>query len=135
MKVIHTTTCANCERKVPALWESEGLPDSGLFFQKNSMGYYAGFFDNYPFDNDDEGYFICHDCAVLFMQTFPGLAKQLLPRRGGHPTTSDYPTPPCCAWAWTWDTEAPCPKCGQAITCIANDKIEWDRKECPCDKL
>lgn len=131
----HTTTCANCEREVPSFYESGGLADSGLFFSPNSMGYYAGFFDNYPPDDDDNGYSICHDCVVLFMQALPGLAKRLLPSGGGHPIIGEYPTKPCCAWAWTWDTEAPCPKCGKVIVCIANSKIEWDRQECSCNRL
>lgn len=43
-----TVTCDNCEREVHSVYMGVDLPNSGLFFSPNSMGYYAGFFDNFP---------------------------------------------------------------------------------------
>jgi len=129
MTEVFTITCDNCEREVKSVYMGVDLPDSGLCFSPYDMGYYAGFFDNFPPDNQDV-YCICHDCSVVFMLALPGLAKRLLPLRGGHPILGNYPDPPCCAWAWTWDEEAPCPKCGQATVCLANHDLEWEKQEC-----
>lgn len=131
-----TTTCANCEREVKSVYHGVDLPDSGLYLSPNSMGYYAGFFDNFPPDEEGKfGYAICHDCSVVMMLALPGLAKRLLPHGGGHPIEGEYPDPPCCAWAWTWDTEAPCSGCGGATTYVANHYGGWDERECPCRRL
>ena len=127
-----TTVCANCEREVPALWESGGLADSGLFFDPNTLGYYAGFFDNFP--PADDGFCICHDCSVVFMKALPGLAKRLLPLRGGHPMDDSYPNPPCCEWAWAWDESEVCEKHGVTVL-RGNDEGGWDRRKCPCAEL
>lgn len=131
-----TTTCDNCEREVKSVYMGVDLPDSGLYFSPNSMGYYAGFFDNFPpHEGEEHGYSVCHECAITFMRAMPGLAKRLLPRGGGHPIEGNYPDPPCCPWAWTWDEEAPCPKCGAVTVCIANMEMKWDKQECSCARL
>lgn len=131
-----TTTCDNCEREVKSVYMGVDMPDSGLYFSPNSMGYYAGFFDNFPpHEGEEHGYSVCHECAITFMRAMPGLAKRLLPRGGGHPIEGNYPDPPCCPWAWTWDEEAPCPKCGAVTVCIANMEMKWDKQECSCARL
>lgn len=133
------TVCANCEREVPPVYPGVDLPEAGLYFSPNSMGYYAGFFDNFPPDEEEKfGFAICHDCAVIFMLALPGLSKRLLPSRGGHPSKdflNGIPPKACCAWTWTWDQEAPCPECGEAGVYLSNFEGGWDRRECPCGRL
>lgn len=133
-----TMPCENCGNEVPRVWPDTELPMCGFTFNKHSLGYYAGFSDNFPSENPDEDWItICHDCSVVFMRALPGLANKVLPLRGGHP---NYPKDesihiaPCCEWAWTWDEDAPCDRCGAAGVYLANHELKWERRTCPCEK-
>lgn len=128
-----TVICDNCGGEAPRVWNDVSLPIAGMTFSKQSLGYYAGFFDNFPAD-DDNWISVCHDCAVTLMKAMPGLADKLLPFRGGHPAEHDYPAPPCCAWAWTWDEETHCPDCGGVTVMLATHDLTWEPRPCPCQK-
>ena len=128
-----TVICDNCGGEAPRVWNDVSLPVGGMTFNKNSLGYYAGFFDNYPQENE-EWLSICHECSVTFMTTMSGLASKLLPLRGGHPAEDFESDTPCCAWAWKWDEEAPCSNCGGATILLATHDLTWEVRPCSCPK-
>lgn len=108
-----TKTCNNCGAEAQATQQDGNFIDGGLSIDLVNMGHYGGMWDNFPADGREGRVHICHDCAVLFMRTFPGLAKIALPQGGGHPNNIHLPVsedrdidnPSCCEFAWTWDTE------------------------------
>jgi hypothetical protein len=108
-----TKTCNNCGAEAQATQQGGNFIDGGLSIHLPSMGHYGGFWDDYTDSERNFVSHICHDCSVLFMRTFPGLAKLILPHGGGHPNNchlSDKGAegtyePSCCEFAWTWDTE------------------------------
>ena len=126
--------CDNCWHEVQPVADWAPLPVGGLWFSQKDLGYYDGFFDVFPSvgcEPTELG--LCHECCVLFMEALPGLADKLLPLRGGHPTrpwVQGTASPPCCAWAWTWDEEAPCGVCAQSSVYVANANGEWEKREC-----
>ncbi len=87
--------CTNCGGQSPALWKDGQASVAGMAINRAMVGYYDGFMDS--FGHDDEWAFICHDCSLLLMRTMSGLAKFLLPDRGGHPVSGEEP---CCEFAW-----------------------------------
>lgn len=126
--------CDNCEKENQSVIDSVPLPVGGLWFSQQALGYFNGFFDVLPSLGSESAEFaICHSCCVLFMEALPGLAHKLLPLRGGHPThpwVQGTATPPCCAWAWTWDEEAPCGECAQSSVYVANANGAWEKGKC-----
>jgi hypothetical protein len=127
-----TVICDNCGGEAPRVWNDVSLPIAGMTFNNDSLGYYAGFFDCYP--PEENWLSICHDCAVTFMKTMSGLASKLLPMRGGHPNENFESDAPCCAWAWKWDEEVPCSDCGAATVLLGTHDLTWEVRPCPCPK-
>lgn len=87
--------CQGCEAMVPITQQEEdsGLPDNGLIL--TLRGWYGGFFDTMPWEQDDT-LLLCHDCAVRVFDAVPALAK----RRGLHPDDER-----CCTYWWTVEND------------------------------
>jgi len=97
----HTVICTACERIVP----SAGInpyPDNGWVMRFDDFGYYGGFTDNIDAHLDgrmSSRWFLCHDCVVKFLATFPNLARTI--HKGGHGRSGEADTShPCCEWEW-----------------------------------
>lgn len=82
-------------------------PERGWILPYKQFGYYGGFDDSGLFD-DGEDWWLCHDCVLKFMDTFPLLAEQMvggLHPNGNEPHDDDEDGtnyPPCCRFAWTF---------------------------------
>jgi len=67
-----------------------------------TFGYYSGFSDDIEpmLDNRiSKKWFMCHDCVVKFLETFPMLGETV--HKGGHSIRCDKDnSKPCCNWAW-----------------------------------
>ena len=110
--------CTNCGGMSPALWEDGNLIDGGLVISSYDIGYYGGFMDT--FAEEPKNVFLCHDCSLLLMRTMTGLAKFLLPNRGGHPVNDNKP---CCEYAWTFLTD----ENGESDAFVVGDDGEWKK--------
>ena len=93
-KMLPENICSECGSD-PA--SSPRLPDCGLSFTPNEFGYYGGFTDSQPWlgAQDGDWVFLCHDCSLKLVRTFPSIAKAL--GRKLHPCDTDIP---CCEFAW-----------------------------------
>lgn len=126
--------CMNCGAEAPTTQSGSNYIDGGLSLDLLNMGHYGGLWDNFPADGREGLAHICHDCAVLFMRTFPGLAKMILPQGGGHPNGVHLPpeesdgvnTPSCCEYAWTWDPEEK-DEDGQSQTYFGTTDGSWEK--------
>jgi hypothetical protein len=106
-----TTKCDNCNKQVPSQrLQGEGYPDNGLEIFPLTFGYYGGFIDNLPLDEDKpsgERVVFCHDCSVSLFRQFPSMLKGLGISLGEvasnplgfgfHPCEGDTP---CCEFSW-----------------------------------
>ena len=115
----NTAKCTNCGLDSPVMG---GHPDDDPFFQGGlivsevEIGYYGGFTDGF---GDDKSADLCHDCSLLLMRTMSGLAKYLLPNRGGHPCSTEIP---CCEYAWSFRTD----ENGETIVVLGTTEGTWE---------
>lgn len=86
--------CNACGRDYP-IANGQSAPEHGWYLPYTRFGYYNGFDDSF----ESAKWFLCHDCVVKFLDTFPLLAKDL---QGCHPCNSETP---CCQYAWKWDSD------------------------------
>lgn len=101
--------CTNCGLKSPAFerygGDKSGLHENGIVIALNSIGYYGGFLDSEWGDLENEKVaHLCHDCSLLLMRTMSGLAKYLMPNRGGHPFQGGSEAP-CCEYTWSFHSD------------------------------
>ena len=111
-----TVDCSACgathNKHLITLGSGEELAEpapSGWFLPYKHFGYYNGFDDDIGVligGDNYEHWWLCHDCVVKFLTTFPLLAEKM-GDRGCHPNTTGTGTEvaSCCRWAWTWVTE------------------------------
>lgn len=106
-----TIKCDNCRKQVDTnSFQGENFPDNGLEIYPLTFGYYGGFLDNFPTDNDKpmgERVVFCHECARDLFRIFPSLLKGIQATladatRGNifyglHPCEAETP---CCEFAW-----------------------------------
>ena len=106
-----TTNCDNCNTQVSSEpLQGEGYPDNGLELFPLTFGYYGGFIDNLPLDEEKpsgERVVFCHDCSVSLFRQFPSILKGLGISLGEmesnplgfgfHPCKGDTP---CCEFSW-----------------------------------
>lgn len=92
------TQCSECGKTQSTGGKQEEVLDNGLMFCPTDMGYYGGFVDSFP---QDEQVFVrlCHDCSVRLVRWFPSVAKAL-GTDNGHPCDEDLP---CCEFAWKFE--------------------------------
>ena len=97
-----TKNCDNCGAEAPATQQDGNFIDGGWVVVHRSLGFYGGFSDPFPEEDETTEAHLCHDCCVIMMRAMPGLARRIVP---GHPNLNDgegTEVPPCCEWAWTW---------------------------------
>lgn len=115
-----TVKCDGCDRMVSSQYD--GLPDRGLVFDFQAMGYYNGFTDNNPWESEEERrkpLLICHDCVNNMLSSMPAIAEKIGP--GQHPI-SQQETTPCCNYAWTFHKD---PATDQLIDMHSDGKGGW----------
>lgn len=93
--------CNGCGKIVPGESVNPHLPEAGLEMDFQNAGYYGGFTDNEPWEQDKSKRRgttkLCHDCVSNIMAVLPALAKSFGP--GHHLSlTEDHP---CCPHSWT----------------------------------
>lgn len=111
-------SCDGCNRSVKAQTGNPHLPDRGLLFPFQDVGYYGGFTDNEPWEKErQEPFKLCHDCVVNVLNAVPELAKKITP--GHHPSPTQEA--PCCNWAWSWVKDED----GKNITVHADGNGGW----------
>jgi hypothetical protein len=95
----------------------EFIFDNGWVMKSKQFGYYGGFDDEMFADEDEErdDWFMCHDCIVVLLETFPKLGATI--SKGSHPCENDTP---CCRWAWR-SIDIPDGRTFQ----LSNDNGEW----------
>ena len=101
--------CTNCGGVSPEfeLYEGQnsGLHENGLVIALKDIAYYGGFMDSEWGELEQEKVaHLCHGCSLLLMRTMSGLAKFLLPNRGGHPFEGGTASP-CCEYTWSFHTD------------------------------
>jgi len=91
----------------------EFIFDNGWVMKSKQFGYYGGFDDEMFTDEDEErdDWFMCHDCIVVLLETFPKLGATV--GKGSHPCEDETP---CCQWAWRTS--------GDTLQ-FANTELEW----------
>jgi len=126
-----TTKCDNCNKRVPSEpLQGEGYPDNGLEIFPLIFGYYGGFLDNFPTDEDKpagDRVVFCHDCSVALFRQFPSLLGGLDPTLpsdntgatvyGLHPCEGETP---CCEFAWQSAS------IHGKIKAVNREKMEWE---------
>lgn len=104
-------TCDNCGREGDTeTLQGTGFPDNGIEMYPLTLGFYGGFWDNFPLNAEKpagERVVFCHDCTASLLRTFPAILKGLRELQfltsggetlcGLHPC--EYPEP-CCEFAW-----------------------------------
>jgi hypothetical protein len=114
------TICENCNNEVETVDQEGELPLFGWSFSLNWIGYYAGFSDSWP-PNDDADITICHDCCLAMIRVLPALAKRL-EGQGWHPGGTDEK--PCCEYAWKVEKED-----GESVIYRGTPELTWRRAQ------
>lgn len=129
--------CTNCGAEARTTQQEGNFIDGGLSFDLVNLGFYGGFWDNFPTNGREGLAHICHDCSVVFMRALPGLAKKILPNGGGHPNfihaekiTKGTETPSCCEFAWTWKDELDADDEDSILTYFGRADGGWDKTVC-----
>jgi hypothetical protein len=86
--------CDACGAEAPT-HNQDSIPDNGWVMPYEDFGYYGGFSDHDTYGRRPKHWFMCHDCVVKFLNTFPALAKSV--GAGTHGCEDDTP---CCNHAW-----------------------------------
>ena len=104
-------TCDNCGRESNTeSLQGSGFPDNGIELYPLTLGFYGGFWDNFPLNAEKpagDRVVFCHDCTAGLLRAFPAFLKGLKvlqfstvegeTRHGLHPCEGETP---CCEFAW-----------------------------------
>ena len=125
------TKCDNCnEESISDSAQGSGFPDNGIELYPPTLGYYGGFWDNFPLNPEKpagERVVFCHDCTAKLLRSFPALLKGLdgiadfankgKKRYGMHPCSD---TEPCCEFAWNSTGN------GKTIMLVNPETKQWE---------
>jgi hypothetical protein len=130
------TKCDNCDEESKSeSAQGSGFPDNGIELYPLTLGFYGGFWDNFPLNADKpagQRVAFCHDCTLALLRSFPAIIKGLAelqivtsngqPRYGMHPCEDETP---CCEFAWQGTDE-------QGSIMLANPKTKnWEKVALP----